>query len=501
MGVFHRPWARPRYHTGGYRNSRTRGLAAWKGYAVERTRYSISGGLSSEAIERIIADAFRLLDSVGVTVEDENVLAELKRHKGVRVDGGLAFYSPQLVEEFIGQVHGQNDEYMLNVPGRAEPLVRPPFLCMRVWDLEAGCARPASVHDLTRAVKLLDTYGVEGIPPIHPQEIPPPLRQIVTAKVSYENSRAIGSYMQATSVREVELLCELGEAAGCKGPHVALQIVHSPLKLDANSLRLILELKRSKRTARGVTAGAGAMPLAGAAAPLLLPGFLAQGLAEALAAYGTPKLLNDGVTGYCSIFPGTFDMRYTGYSMASAEAIVYWLAIRQLMQHLFVQTMGGDFACTGKTYDAQAGAQKMAAILTAVLSGATTFCNAGMTPTDEVFHFEGAVIDMEILSYAWRVGKGVAWEDAPTAEIVKEGRAADTFLMHPATMRFREEIWDPPLFTNESLGRWLAQGSPGVIEKAARIAEERIAAHSYHPSKDVQREFDRIMKIAEKDLT
>jgi len=143
----------------------------------------------------------------------------------------------------------------------------------------------------------------------------------------------------------------------------------------------------------------------------------------------------------------------------------------------------------------------MAAILTAVLSGVTTFCNAGMTPTDEVFHFEGAVIDMEILSYAWRVGKGVAWEDAPTAEIVKEGRAADTFLMHPATMRFREEIWDPPLFTNESLGRWLAQGSPGVIEKAARIAEERIAAHSYHPSKDVQREFDRIMKIAEKDLT
>jgi trimethylamine:corrinoid methyltransferase-like protein len=162
--------------------------------------------------------------------------------------------------------------------------------------------------------------------------------------------------------------------------------------------------------------------------------------------------------------------------------------------------MGGDFACTGKTYDAQAGAQKMAAILTSVVSGATTFANCGMTPTDEVFHFEGAVIDMEILSYAWRWRRGLAWEETATEEIVREGVAEKTFMTHPTTMRFREEIWDGEIFTNESFAQWMAEGAPGVLEKAARAAEKRIRENAYRPDADVQRELDRIMKAAEREL-
>jgi trimethylamine--corrinoid protein Co-methyltransferase len=330
--------------------------------------------------------------------------------------------------------------------------------------------------------------------------VPENLRQVVTAKVSYEHSRAIGSYMSATKVREVEVLCELGEAAGRPGPHVCLQIMHSPLRLDANSMRLLLEMKRAGRTPRGVTAGAGAMPLAGAAGPLLMPGLLAQGLAEALAAYGTARLVNDAVDGYCSIFPATFDMRHSGLSMAAPEQLLYWFAIRQLTKSIFGQTAGGDFACTAKTYDAQAGAEKMAAILTSVMSGSTTFCNVGMTPTDEVFHFEGAVIDMEILAYAWRTRAGLGWEETPTEDIVREGREEGTFLTHPTTMRFRQELWAPELFTREGLNQWMADDSPSVIEKAEKIVEERLARHTYRPDKGVQRELDRILARAQKDL-
>lgn len=464
---------------------------------MERTRFSISGGLDAAALDRIRDDAFVLLESVGVILEEPECLNELKRHRGIRVDGNLVYYSRSLIEDFISRARRHNDEYMLNVPGRAEPLVRPPFLCMRVWDLAANAARPATSGDLRRAVKLLDSYGAEGIPPVHPQEIPSAFRQAVTAAVAYENSRNIGSYMQAASVAEAEILCQMGVAAGRKGPHVSLQIVHSPLKLDAHSLRMLLDMKRSNRTPQGVTAGGGAMPLAGAAAPLLLPGLLAQGLAEALAAFGTPWLLNEGVSGYLSVFPGTFDMRYAGYSMASAESILYWLAVRQLLERLLGQTIGGDFACTAKDCDAQAGAQKMAAILTSALSGATTFANVGMTPTDEVFHFEGAVIDMEILGYAWRVARGLAWESAATSGIVREGRGAGTFLMHPTTMRFRDELWAPRVFTGDTLGQWIAQGSPSLADRAVRIAEERIAAHDYCAAPDVRRELDRLVKRAE----
>ena len=451
-------------------------------------------------IEKIKSDAFELLEKVGVEVEDADVLKDLARQKGIRVEGSFVYYAPELVERFITQAREQNSEYMLNREGRAEPLVRPPFLCMRVWDERGDAARPATVEDLREAVKLLDSYGVEGISPVHPQEVPERLRQVMTAKVSYENSRFIGSFMQATTIREAEILSAMGEAAGRKEPHVALQVMHSPLKLDVNSMRLILEMRRSNRTPAGVTVGAGAMPLAGAVSPLLMPGFLAQGLAEALSAYGTGRLLNDKVLGYCSIFPGTFDMRYSGLSMGAPEQVLYWLAVRQVSQAVLARTPGGDFACTGKVYDAQAGAEKMAAILTSALSGATTFTNVGMTPTDEVFHFEGAVIDMEILAYAWRAAKGLGWEEAPTADIVREGRAEQTFMTHPTTMRFREEVWAPEVFTREGLNQWLSDGSPSLAAKAWKVARARIAAHEYRPEPDVQRELDRLMEKAEKEL-
>jgi trimethylamine:corrinoid methyltransferase-like protein len=186
--------------------------------------------------------------------------------------------------------------------------------------------------------------------------------------------------------------------------------------------------------------------------------------------------------------------------MAAPEQLLYWLAVRQLSERVLGRMPGGDFACTGKTYDAQAGAEKMAAILTAVLSGARTFANVGMTPTDEVFHLEGAVIDMEILAYAWRAGMGLAWEETPTVGIVREGRAEQTFMTHPTTMRFREEVWAPQVFTREGLNQWLADGSPSLASKAWRIARDRIAAHEYRPEKAVQRELDRLMAVAEKEL-
>jgi len=467
---------------------------------MERITWQISGGLSPAAVEKIKGDAFDLLESAGVGIENDEVLGELQRHEGVRVDDGKAFYSPALVEKFIGWVRADNAEYMLNVPGRETPLVRPPFLCTRVWDLEAGRAREANVEDLARAARLMDSWGAEGVPPVHPQDIDARLRQVVTARVSYENSRGIGGFMLAETLDEAEILCHMGRAAGRCGPHVCLQIPHSPLRLDARALSLVLEMKRSNRTPEGIAVGGGAMPLAGAAAPLLPPGFLAQGLAEALGAYGTGKLLNENVRGYCSVFPGTFDMRSSGMAMASPEAVLLWLAVRQVHEHIFGGTVGGDFACMGKVYDAQAAAEKTAAVVTAVLSGATTFVNVGMTPMDEVFHFEGAVIDMEILGYAWRLRRGLGWEDTPTREVVEEGRRDGTFLMHPTTMRFREELWEPAIFTRGSLSSWIAEGSPGLMERAAAAAEERIAANDYRLDPDTRKDLDRLLEVAENRL-
>jgi len=467
---------------------------------MERTKWHLAGGLSGEQLGKIRDDAVELLEKCGAGIESEEILDELSRHDGLTVEGGRVCYSADLVEKFFEWAREDNAEYMLNDPSRDEPVLRPAFLCMRVWDREAGKARPATVRDLERATRLLDSYGCEGIPPVHPRDVEDRLRQVVTTKAALENSRAIGSHIPASSAAETEMICRMCEAAGRPGPHVALQVAHSPMRLDAPMLSMILEMARAGRRPDGVAVGGGAMPLAGAAAPLLMPGFLAQGLAEALSAYGTAKLLNENVRGYCSVFPGTFDMRYSQMSMAAPEAVIYWLAIREMLEHFLGRTVGADLSCMAKTYDAQAGAEKMAAVLTGALSGATTFSNVGMTPMDEVFHFDGAVVDVEIVRYALRAARGLAWEGTPTLEIVEEGREAGTFLMHETTMKFRDELWDPVIFTRESLNKWISEGSPELLDRAAEEAERRIGANEYHPDADVRKELDRLLAEAEEKL-
>lgn len=467
---------------------------------MERITYRLRGGVNAAVVAKVREDCLELLESVGVGIESGEVLDELSRREGIRVDGGRVFFTPRVVEDIIRAVREDNADYMLNIPCRKAPLVRPPFLCLRVWDEGAASPRKAACDDLALAARLLDSYGADGVPPVHPADVEPHMRQLVTARISYENSRGIGSYLQADSADEVRALCELGRAAGREGPHCALQIPHSPLRLDGRSLEMVLEMRRSGSTPEGVAVGGGAMPLAGAVAPLLAPGFFAQGFAEALAAYGTAKLLNENVRGYCSMYQATFDMRHSGFAMATPEAVLMSMAIRELHKEFFGQTIGGDFGCMGKTYDAQAGAEKTAAILTAVLSGATTFANPGMTPMDDCFHLGGAVIDMEILGYAWRVARGLAWEQTPTLDIVKESQREGTFLVHPTTMRFREEVWEPGVFTREPFDSWLAAGGEGLVERAAGVARERIEANDYSPEADVRKELDRIMALAEKKL-
>ena len=57
---------------------------------------------------------------------------------------------------------------------------------------------------------------------------------------------------------------------------------------------------------------------------------------------------------------------------------------------------------------------------------------------------------------------------------------------------FRQECWDPELFTHYNLGQWIDLGSRSIKDYANEIAKKKIASHSYHIDEDISRELDRI---------
>ena len=57
---------------------------------------------------------------------------------------------------------------------------------------------------------------------------------------------------------------------------------------------------------------------------------------------------------------------------------------------------------------------------------------------------------------------------------------------------FRDEIWNPQIFTHESSQVWLSRRSPTVSAAARALAREKIAGYSYELEPEKMRQIDKI---------
>ena len=262
--------------------------------------YALSGGLSVGQLDQCREMAAAILSEIGVQIDDADIRQYLGRHPGVRVDGNRLFYGEEILEEAIRQQGLQNAEYVYRQDGDPDFAMRPSYLCLKVYDPISSDIHTATAEDLIRAVRLCESLGMVGASPLHPQDVPAPLRQIETTRLCIENSRGVGNWAMATNVEEIRCIVETATLAGRTPPFVALQITISPLRLNTEYIDLIWRLRDSPDVSRGIAIGGGAMPMMGATGPLSIPAAWAQGLAECIAGYATAKLVNPHVLGYAS---------------------------------------------------------------------------------------------------------------------------------------------------------------------------------------------------------
>jgi trimethylamine--corrinoid protein Co-methyltransferase len=172
------------------------------------------------------------------------------------------------------------------------------------------------------------------------------------------------------------------------------------------------------------------------------------------------------------------DMRYGTVNFNSPEAAILLELGREVSAHVFGWTdTCGAIRSLAKATDVQAGIEKLLTILASALHGARTFSDVGQLSLDELFSFEQAVIDQEIIACAERFLNGFTMDcNVNTLELVREALADGHFLGHPTTLEHhRDFYWTPRLLERRMLGSWQAAGSPTVIDKAREIARETIA--------------------------
>jgi trimethylamine:corrinoid methyltransferase-like protein len=451
---------------------------------MSRQAFRLIDGVTSDMAKLVLADVHQLLAEVGVEIDHPPLLTELAGHAGVTVRGNRVCYDPALVEVARKQVPLEDANYAVSKPGDGRFLIRPPFSPFDVLDFDTGRKRPAEDRDAVDGARLYDAFGCTGPVHVHLARIDQKLAPLHIAKLCVENSRGIGNWAAAFNYEQAACIRDMYLAAGRSEPAVALQMTHSPLRLDAYFLDILMQARESENGVRGLTAGGGAMPLPGVSAPIYWRSAAAQGLAEALGGWITVKFIDPAIKPYASFLIWAPDMSTCKWTLHTPEATLFSLFGRQVMQELL-----------GITVYAPCG--DLDRMCLDALQGVRIFEGAGAR--DDCFSLAHVPIDLEKLNFVESVASGLDIPDEPglTARIVAQTLPETSFLSHESSLRYRELYWHPKLFTAMTpaqTGELLHADSDDLLPAAKEIARRKISENAFALPDDVKREVGNIFR-------
>ncbi len=447
--------------------------------------------LEDEFIDRILREAFELLERPGVKVQAPAAL-ELLASSGARVEtgtaGGVAHIPEALARRALETV--PHEFFLYDRSGN--PVVHyggdhvhfdPGSSCVYLLDPETLEHRPAQAADLVRLVQV-----AEGLPQYAAQstamvcsdaaaEIGDLYRLFLV--LWYSNKPIVtGGFSAAGGRRMLELLAI--EAGGRQRmrqkPRAVCDVCPSPpLTWTEFAGQSLMDLARA-----GVPAEIISMPLAGAAAPVTLAGSVVQHAAECLSGIVIHQLAAPGAPVVWGGAPAIFDMRTGNTPMGAVETAMIDIAYAQVGKRLGLPThtylVGGD----AKMVDAQAGMEAGMAAVLGALAGINMISGAGMLNFLAAMSIEKLVIDAEAIGYAQRLLAGI---EARTPTLATEmfaalGHSGDFLKLKETRRLFRSEQYLPsPVIDRDSLRGWQEAGSPSAFDRARTRVNELVTAY------------------------
>jgi trimethylamine--corrinoid protein Co-methyltransferase len=219
----------------------------------------------------------------------------------------------------------------------------------------------------------------------------------------------------------------------------------------------------------------------GATAPATLAGFLAQSLAETLAALVLVNVIEPGYPMIFSNWPLVIDLRTGSFAGGGGEISVMNAAAAQLSNWLGLPSGVASSMTDAKSIDAQMGAEKAFSALAAGLAGANmVYESSGMMASLLGASFEAFVADDEMLSHVYRILRGVEVNeetlgfDAICTAVLGEGH----FLGGAHTLAaMQRDYYYPPLADRDEPRTWMDKGSLDLATKAKQRARSILSTH------------------------
>src|ERR1700756_4382450 len=369
--------------------------------------------LDKSLIERILEEAFQLIEDPGVRVAP--YVEDLLRGAGITVKEGVAHIPEVLARRLLDLVprgfclydrHGNRSVLY----GGDTVHFDPGSSCLNILDPATQLPRPALSADLVRLVQvaeMLPQFAAQSTAMVCndiPQEIGDWYRLLLVLWYS-EKPVVTGAFSAASLHTLIDLLAIEGGGRDAlrSNPRAVFDVCPSPpLNWSEFASQNLVDLARA-----GVPAEIVSMPLAGATAPVTLVGSVVQHAAECISGITMHQLAQPGAPIVWGGAPAIFDMSSGGTPMGAIETVMLDLACSQVGKHLGLPTHGYMVATESKCVDAQAGMESATSAAVGALAGINMISGAGMLDSLACHSLEKLVIDAAAIASAMRLRRGL----------------------------------------------------------------------------------------------
>ncbi len=444
--------------------------------------------LSQQEIERIHAASMEVLADVGIRV-DYGKARELFGQAGARVDEGTqAVRIPEsLIQWALEQapasftLYGNDPDFQMEVGGDN--------VCFaglgtptHILDVETGERREVTLADVRRHLQIID-----GLDHIHnsqmdiwPGDIPMTTIHaeaiLAWARHSHK-SFGMGCYGFLPTLDMMRMMAiAVGgkEELRARPRFFTICSVNSPLQMiqmQAEGLLICAEY--------GQPLAMSPEAIAGSTAPATLAGLLAQQNANILAHVALAQIARPGTPVLYGTVSTITNMRLGTVALGAVETGLITAASAQLARHYGLPCRSVGATTESKLADVQAGVERVATLIPAVLSG-VNFITCGGTLDSTMLESPALLaLDDEICGMVLRLASGIAVDDETLAlDVIRRVNYSGHYLTEPHTRRhFRQEHYIPRLLVREGYETWEKEGRRTALDRARERVREILANH------------------------
>lgn len=434
---------------------------------------------SDDQAEHIHQTALRVLEELGIRVLHDGA-REIYRAAEAEVDEAsmMVKISPEIV---AGALKTAPSTFtMLGGNGRQAHFGGDNVLFASVGgppnaiDLDRG-KRPGSHSDFRDFVKLAQSFDVIHVlsPSVEPQDLASNIRHlevtrdqlVLTEKPFFVFSRGVEQTKDCLEI--MRLGRGLTEEQFRANPYCYTVInTNSPRQLDVPMCQGIIDFAKA-----GQPSVIAPFTLAGAMAPITMPGALLLQHSEALMGVVLSQLVNPGAPVVYGSFTSNVDMKSGAPAFGTPEFARAAYGAGQLARHVGLPWRGSA-ATASNAPDAQAVYETLHSTWSSLLGGVNLLLHsAGWQEGGLSASYEKFILDIESLQILAESFHPLGMSEADIAfEAIAEVEPGGHFFGNPHTMeRFQTAFYAPMVSDWSNFGQWTEGGSKTATERANAI--------------------------------